>query len=176
MQHVELRVVPIVECRRPRVPPLPRQTKLPARFTCCQPDTLQYVICAAKEPPYEGDINNSETLDHAILVSTHTFTARRAHQEPRALSPHSHGLRVLTLTSPRASPASPVLQASGLRRSPNLGRRPILRRRTNLRRHANLRPRPSLLPCLQPGARPASYHLVPPPPSFPSRTSQRSLT
>ena len=134
--------------------------------------------------PCEGnDTNNSETQDHAMLVSTHTCTARRAHQEPRALPPHSHGLRVLTLTSPRASPASPVLQASGLGRCPNLGRRPILRRRTNLRRqpilhrHANLRPRPSLLPCLQPGARPASYHLVPPPPPpFPSRTSQRSLT
>ena len=36
--------------------------------------------------PCEGnDTNNSETLDHAMLVSTHTFTARRAHQEPRAL-------------------------------------------------------------------------------------------
>ena len=68
--------------------------------------------------PEEGDINNnSETLDRAMLVSMHTlFTARRAHQEPRALPPHSHGLRVLTLTSPRAtltSPrASPSCQAS----------------------------------------------------------------
>ena len=35
--------------------------------------------------PDEGDTNNSETLDHAMLVSTHTCTARRAHQEPRAL-------------------------------------------------------------------------------------------
>eukprot|EP00964_Phaeocystis_antarctica_P001084 scaffold610_cov64-Phaeocystis_antarctica.AAC.2 len=68
--------------------------------------------------PCEGnDTNNSETQDHAMLVSTHTCTARRAHQEPRALpaAPHSHGLRVLTLTSPRArltspraSPASPA--------------------------------------------------------------------
>ena len=71
---------------------------------------------AYKLEPQPGDTNNSETLDHAMLVSTHTFTARRAHQEPRALSPHSHGLRVLTLTSPRAtltSPrASPSCQAS----------------------------------------------------------------
>ena len=66
--------------------------------------------------PEEGDTNNSETLDRAMLVSTHAFTVRRAHQEPRALPPHSHGLRVLTLTSPRAtltSPrASPSCQAS----------------------------------------------------------------
>ena len=39
--------------------------------------------------PEEGDINNSETLDRAMLVSTHAFTARRAHQEPRALPPHT---------------------------------------------------------------------------------------
>ena len=40
--------------------------------------------------PEEGDINNSETLDRAMLVSMHTFTARRAHQEPlRALPPHT---------------------------------------------------------------------------------------
>ena len=71
--------------------------------------------------PEEGDINNnSETLDRAMLVSMHTCTstARRAHQEPRALPPHTVicGLRVLTLTSPRAtltSPrASPSCQAS----------------------------------------------------------------
>ena len=40
---------------------------------------------AYKLEPQPGDTNNSETLDHAMLVSTHTFTARRAHQEPRAL-------------------------------------------------------------------------------------------
>ena len=59
--------------------------------------------------PEEGDINNSETLDRAMLVSTHAFTARRAHQELRALPPHtqSYGLRVLTLTSPRATLTSP---------------------------------------------------------------------
>ena len=41
--------------------------------------------------PEEGDINNnSETLDRAMLVSMHTlFTARRAHQELRALPPHT---------------------------------------------------------------------------------------
>eukprot|EP00964_Phaeocystis_antarctica_P145455 scaffold111524_cov61-Phaeocystis_antarctica.AAC.2 len=41
--------------------------------------------------PEEGDINNnSETLDRAMLVSMHTlFTARRTHQEPRALPPHT---------------------------------------------------------------------------------------
>ena len=39
--------------------------------------------------PEEGDTNNSETLDRAMLVSTHAFTARRAHQEPRALPPHT---------------------------------------------------------------------------------------
>ena len=42
--------------------------------------------------PEEGDINNnSETLDRAMLVSMHTCTstARRAHQEPRALPPHT---------------------------------------------------------------------------------------
>ena len=127
-------------------------------------------------PPCEGDTNNSETLDHAMLVSTHTFTARRAHQEPRALPPHSHGLRVLTLTSPRASPASPVLQASGLRRSPNLGRRPILRRRTNLRRHANLRPRPSLLPCLRPGGCSMSFLSPCPTHPCPSQVVPRRAT
>ena len=42
--------------------------------------------------PYEGngDANNhsetlNKTLNHATLVRTHTFTAHRAHQEPRAL-------------------------------------------------------------------------------------------
>ena len=54
---------------------------------------------AYKLEPQPGDTNNSETLDHAMLVRTHTFTARRAHQEPRALPLHSHGLRVLTLIS-----------------------------------------------------------------------------
>ena len=54
---------------------------------------------AYKLEPQPGDTNNSETLDHAMLVRPHTFPARRAHQEPRALSPHSHGLRVLTLIS-----------------------------------------------------------------------------
>ena len=39
--------------------------------------------------PEEGDTNNSETLDRAMLVSTHAFTVRRAHQEPRALPPHT---------------------------------------------------------------------------------------
>ena len=42
--------------------------------------------------PYEGngDANNhsetlNKTLDHAMLVRTHTFTTHRTHQEPRAL-------------------------------------------------------------------------------------------
>ena len=39
--------------------------------------------------PEEGDTNNSETLDRAMLVSTHAFTVRRAHQEPRAPPPHT---------------------------------------------------------------------------------------
>eukprot|EP00964_Phaeocystis_antarctica_P099512 scaffold65366_cov68-Phaeocystis_antarctica.AAC.1 len=42
-------------------------------------------------PPYEGDTNNSETLDHAMLVSTHTPSPRAAHT-PRtacALTPQS---------------------------------------------------------------------------------------
>ena len=29
--------------------------------------------------PYEGDTNNSETLDHAMLVSTHTKNRARSH-------------------------------------------------------------------------------------------------
>ena len=69
--------------------------------------------------PEEGDINNnSETLDRAMLVSTHAFTRAAAHTKNRVRSrpTHSHGLRVLTLTSPRAtltSPrASPSCQAS----------------------------------------------------------------
>ena len=37
--------------------------------------------------PCEGnDTNNSKTLDHAMLVSTHTFTARRAHTKNRVRS------------------------------------------------------------------------------------------
>eukprot|EP00964_Phaeocystis_antarctica_P110153 scaffold74537_cov56-Phaeocystis_antarctica.AAC.2 len=57
--------------------------------------------------PEEGDTNNSETLDRAMLVSTHAFTVRRAHQEPRALPPHSHGLREQEAAS-KSIGASPV--------------------------------------------------------------------
>ena len=41
---------------------------------------------AYKLEPQPGDTNNSETLDHAMLVSTHTFTARRAHTKNRVRS------------------------------------------------------------------------------------------
>ena len=40
---------------------------------------------AYKLEPQPGDTNNSETLDHAMLVRTHTFTAHRTHQELLAL-------------------------------------------------------------------------------------------
>ena len=68
--------------------------------------------------PEEGDINNSETLDRAMLVSMHTPSPPAAHTKNcvRSRPTQSYGLRVLTLTSPRAtltSPrASPSCQAS----------------------------------------------------------------
>ena len=54
-----------------------------------------------------GDANNhsetlNKTLDHAMLVRTHTFTTHRTHQGPRALQVHSsNGLGCSTLTCPK---------------------------------------------------------------------------
>ena len=65
--------------------------------------------------PYEGngDANNhsealNKTLDHAIMVRTHTFTAHRTHAPRTACTTvHSNGSGCSTLTCPK-SPARPI--------------------------------------------------------------------